>query len=112
MGVKMGYAHQVEVFSIKPLLVQTDGIEASTCYLDELGQFEEKLSRLSKNTIKDKVKDKENELLKLMQCQYKASLYQLNKLPAIVIDGEYVAYGIDSVSKALSLIKDKGEAYA
>ena len=112
MGVKMSYAHQIEVFSIKPLSVQTDGIKASICYLDEIEQFEAVLSDLSQIKVLERVKDKENDLLKAMQCQYQASLYQIAKLPAIVIDGEYVVYGIDSVSSALSLFEGRGEVHA
>lgn len=112
MGVKMSYAHQVEVFSIKPLTVKADGFDISTCYLDEIEQFEQELSDLSQIKVLERVKDKENDLLKAMRCHYQASLYQIAKLPAIVIDGEYVVYGIDSVSSALSLFASRGEAHA
>ena len=82
--------------------------------LDEMMRFESGLSDVSHDVdaIKERVRDNEKSLVKAMNCQYLASLYGLEKLPAIVVDGAYVAYGADSVSRALEALKTKGGSHA
>lgn len=114
MVVKMSTAHQIEIFSIKSHPVSTDGMQADVCQLDALRQFEWRLSVLSHDVEAIKTLTKENEvyLIHVMTCQYRAAAYGLEKLPAIVIDKEVVTYGLTSVARALSILKDKGDDYA
>lgn len=114
MGTNMSYAHQVEIFSIKSLPVSTDGINATTCWLDEVNRFEEQIAAISEDVdaIRKLTKDNEASLVKAMNCQYLASSYGIKKLPAIVIDNEFVAYGVDSVSIALEALKDRDRSNA
>lgn len=105
----MSFGHQIELFSITSIPVKPDGFEAVSCVLDELAQMEETLSDVPKSQIMDMMKDQEPRILPSLTCQYQASLYQIKKLPAIVIDHQYVAYGVDSVSRAITLFENRGE---
>lgn len=107
----MSFAHQIEIFSIHALPIQTDGIAVNVCWLDNIERIEAQLSEVSQDIseIKKQIKEQEGALIKAMDCQYQASLYGIQKLPAIVIDKEYVAYGVVSVAKALEALKDKAE---
>ncbi|HBD9439231.1 TPA: DUF1525 domain-containing protein [Legionella pneumophila] len=110
----MGFAHHIEVFSIQSILVQTDGNNVKVCWLDDLKRFKAQLLEVSHDfdAMRNRVKEKEGAFIKAMDCQYQAILYGIQKLPAIVIDKEYVAYGERSVAKALDILKDEGKTNA
>ena len=110
----MSFAHQIEVFSIKSLPIQADGMDAKLCWLDEIEQIQKQLSDISQDidAIQNRIKEKEDVLIKTMDCQFRAALYGIQKLPAIVIDKKYVAYGARSVSRALDSLNDEGKTNA
>ncbi len=84
------------------------------CFLDQIGRFEAKITEASQDidTIRQLTRENEDALINTMNCQYQAILYGIKKLPAIVIDKEYVAYGVDSVSQALESLYDRGRLNA
>ena len=114
MGINMSFAHQIEVFSIQSLPVQADGMDVQVCWLDEIKRVQEQLSDISQDigAIQNRIKEKEGTLIKAMDCQFRAGLYGIQKLPAIVIDKKYLAYGEHSVSKALDILDDKDRSNA
>ena len=114
MGINMSFAHQIEVFSIQSLPVQADGMDVQVCWLDEIKRVQEQLSDISQDigAIQNRIKEKEGTLIKAMDCQFRAGLYGIQKLPAIVIDKKYLAYGEHSVSRALDSLNDEGKTNA
>ena len=114
MGINMSFAHQIEVFSIQSLPVQADGMDVQVCWLDEIERVEKQLLDISQDidAIQNRIKEKEGGLIKAMDCQFRAGLYGIQKLPAIVIDKKYVAYGERSVSRALDSLNDEGKTNA
>lgn len=114
MGINMSFAHQIEVFSVQSLPVWADGMEVKVCWLDEIERVEKQLLDVSQDidAIQNRIKEKEGTLIKAMDCQFRAGLYGIQKLPAIVIDKNYVAYGERSVSKALDILDDKDRSNA
>ena len=114
MGGNMGFAHHIEAFSIQSIPVQTDGNNVKVCWLDDLKRFKAQLLEVSQDfdAMRNRVKEKEGAFIKAMDCQHRAILYGIQKLPAIVIDKEYVAYGERSVAKALDILKDEGKTNA
>ena len=114
MGINMSFAHQIEVFSIQSLPVQANGMNVKVCWLDEIKRVQEQLSDISQDigAIQNRIKEKEGTLIKAMDCQFRAGLYGIQKLPAIVIDKKYVAYGERSVSRALDSLNDEGKTNA
>lgn len=110
----MSFAHQIEVFSIQSLPVQADGMDVKLCWLDEIERVQKQLSDISQDidAIQNQIKEKEGTLIMAMDCQYQASLYGIQKLPAIVIDKKYVAYGARSVSRALDSLNDEDRSNA
>ena len=110
----MSFAHQIEVFSIKSLPVQADGMNVKFCWLDEIEQIQKQLSNISQDidAIQNRIKEKESVLIKAMDCQFLAGLYGIQKLPAIVIDKKYVAYGERSVSRAIDILDEKDKSNA
>jgi len=114
MGINMSFAHQIEVFSIQSIPVQADGKDVKVCWLDEIKRVQEQLSDISQDigAIQNRIEEKEGTLIKAMDCQFLAGLYGIQKLPAIVIDKKYVAYGVRSVSRALDSLNDEGRTNA
>jgi len=114
MGINMSFAHQIEVFSIQSLPVWADGMDVKVCWLDEIERVQKQLSDISQDidAIQNRIKEKEDVLIKTMDCQFRAGLYGIQKLPAIVIDKKYVAYGARSVSRALDSLNDEGKTNA
>ncbi len=106
--------HRVEVFTVTDLPVVIVGIKETPCFLDEVQRFEEKITRKSQDreAISELAGEQEIALIKAFNCQYRASLYGIKRLPAIVIDQNYVAYGVDSVLQALAVLNDRDESYA
>lgn len=104
----MSFAHHIEVFTVQPFPVQADGIDVQVCWLDEIEWVERNLLEVSQDVdaIRSRIKEKEDILIKGMDCQFRAGLYDIKKLPAIVIDEKYVAYGACSVSKVLEILND------
>lgn len=110
----MVFAHQIEIFSINTLPVKADEMEVSFCWLDKINRIEQTLASVSNDDISviELINEYEQTLMNAMQCQSRASAYGLKKLPAIVIDEQFVAYGLDSVSQALRVLEDKEQANA
>lgn len=110
----MSFAHEIEIFTVTSLPIEQDEQNAKICLMDEVKLFEHSLSAVSDNPkkIEAMVQENEGRLIASMECQYLADVYGIKKLPAIVIDKEYVAYGLHSVTKALDVLHDKGRAHA
>ena len=108
MGINMSFAHHIEVFNVQSLPVWADGMDVKVCWLDEIERVEKQLLDVSQDVgaIRNRIKEKEGILIKAMDCQFRAGLYGIQKLPAIVIDKKYVAYGERSISKALAILND------
>lgn len=112
MGIKESFAYQVEVFTLKDRPVANNEIAIKFCFVDKLADFEVDISTLGARSIRSKLRMNEAELIKAMQCQYKAAFYGIKKFPAIVIDKRFVAYGINSIEEALSLLKRHEDPHA
>ena len=114
MGINMSFAHQIEVFSIQSLPVQTNGMDVKLCWLDEIERVQRQLSDISQDidAIQNRIKEKEDVLIITMDCQFRAGLYGIQKLPAVIINGKYVSYGVHSVSMALDALKGRENVHS
>ena len=97
----MGFAHHIEAFSIQSIPVQTDGNNVKVCWLDDLKRFKAQLLEVSQDfdAMRNRVKEKEGAFIKAMDCQHRAILYGIQKLPLPDVSED--AHG----NKNLSLIR-------
>lgn len=105
-------AHQIEVFTLAQYPVTGNKYQVTLCKLDALN-----LLRIELNSKIPDLKQlntyglsKSKQLTEAFRCLHKADVYELEYLPAIVIDKKYVTYGIDSVKKALDALKQFKES--
>ena len=114
MGADVSFAHSFEIFSIQSLPVQTEGFEARVCRLDEMKRIEAGLTDFTGDieAIKAHIRAHEVDLVAAINCRLLAARYGIEKLPAIVIDEHFVAYGAGSLSKALEALDNKERAHA
>lgn len=96
------FAHEIQVFTIKSHPVLLNGETASVCYLDALSTIEEHFASTHPALGLDEIASLEPELTEAMHCQQQALAQHIERLPAIVIDSNKVAYGISSINEALT----------
>ena len=84
--------HQVEVFHLRAQKILTHSKASSDCVLDR-----------TINAIKT-IEDSKQQYF-LYDCRWRLTQYRLEYLPAIVIDAQFVSYGLRNIDKALALVE-------
>lgn len=109
-------AQTIEVFTTHEKFIALNGENSRVCKLDSLQKIESLLgdrlnASMDEQTVEAVVAEFEPQLNKSVLCQQRAMELVIEKLPAIVIDSLYVAYGVNSVSQALiEYQKEVGDA--
>lgn len=105
-------AEVIEVFTTTAHPVALNGLRAKVCELDLLNKMIDELNQNMRHIVaSNQVEDIQNtRITSFYRCQNQARLYELNSLPAIVIDKAYVVYGMHAVDKALIATRKHHEA--
>lgn len=101
------HAHTFEVFTTHSRAVLLNGEKALVCELDKLQQIEAQMASqlhdsMSPWQVKSVVKGYEQQIEHAAYCQQRAMDLDITELPAIVIDGRFAVYGMDSIHLALN----------
>jgi integrating conjugative element protein (TIGR03757 family) len=104
-------AWSVEVFTTSAHPVSLNGVHASVCELDALDHITNDLNRkgVLHPDFEQDFELQHTPLTLFYRCQNQAMSYELKSLPAIVMNQSYVVYGVDSVEKALMLLRHHQE---
>lgn len=99
-------AQQIEVFTLSTLTMAMETYQVRLCELDAMEKITKTIQTASSDltTIQDKVHEQMEALTKAYDCIARASAYGLTALPAIVLDEQFVTYGIHSVKQADDLL--------
>ncbi len=100
-------AHQVEVFTVASRPVAFNKHRVLFCDLGILARLTAELNAKTQGltNLNSFEFSEAPQLTKAYQCLVKAQIYRLETIPAIVIDGHFVAYGLNSVDSALTHLK-------
>ena len=107
-------ASKVEIFTLPSQPIQNKG-QASVCVLEKLSLWEEGVNKKFDSSLSvEEAVDVANRFIKgaspvinkLITCLNRASTLQIKKLPAIVVDERYVAYGVLDVEHVLALLSE------
>ena len=114
MSLSPSFAHNLEIFTLHEREVFLNGESARVCYLDDLKKLEVQIGArldesMDNHDIEDVMKGFEKRLNEAIMCQQQAMDLGVEKLPAIVINHQFVAYGLDSVNSAMKAYQQETE---
>ncbi|WP_287007687.1 DUF1525 domain-containing protein [Legionella sp.] len=104
-------AEVIEVFTTTAHPVALNGLRAKVCELDVLNKMTDELNQNMRHIVASHQVDElqKARLTTFYRCQNQARLYELQSLPAIVIDKAYVVYGMHAVDKAVIAARNHHE---
>lgn len=97
---------KVEIFTTFDMPVSNVSDDMDICYLDVFKSMKNEINNIASkysniNQLSDWLNIKSEDINNKANCINQAYEYQIEKLPAIVIDKKYVTYGMRNVSNAL-----------
>ena len=90
--IDLAYSHTIEVFHLSGQSLSNSHLATHRCNLDKQNQ-----------PIHSPLEAKKN--YQYFNCQWLATQYELQYLPAIVIDKQFITYGVTDISEALQLLE-------
>jgi hypothetical protein len=103
----VSFSETIEVFTTSALPVNLQGFSARLCELDALEKLTVALNQGS--FFGEDARHKEavhyRKIRDFYRCQHQAMQYDLQSLPAVVVDKTFVVYGARAVDKALILAR-------
>lgn len=105
------YAYHIDAIGDELTTFNTSGYDVFTCnykglsLINDYFQHNKDLSKIE-NELENS--DLKNEVEKSIKCISLVNEYGIKKVPAIIIDKKYIAYGETDISKAVVDCRDKG----